>query len=939
MADSDQVDRPSSAEEAFALLIQLQESGERVDFETWVVRFPQFETELREFYAEWMRIKPQLEQALAGPAGPDSPQITDPDVATAAPFELPQPKPGTRIGDFLLVRPIAQGGMGQVWEAFQRSMARVVALKLIRSDRIDERALVLFEREARAGGRVNDPRIVTVYGTGESDGVRWIAEEYVAGEKTLAQVLARDRKGPARRSADFERWARFFADIAEAMHAVHEVGVVHRDLKPGNVLIARDGDPKITDFGLARVVDEASLFGPFSLAGTMHYMSPEQADGLSGVVDRRSDVFSLGVVLYEALARQRPFEGNSGPEILIQITRVDPPDPRSHAPEIPKELAWIALKALEKHPQRRYASMADFAADLRRFLAHEPIAAHQPGRMERATKWARRHPTTSVACSLIAVLAMVAWMFTSHAANQEAKVLKGQVSELVMRVLWRIENCDLEGAAEQTDALAKLLPGTSMGHRLMAVGYARFGRFIDAEAELDKAAKLETAHPLQVDSTQDQFCEALGCMARRDEAGRRKAEALLSAIVHEDPGFTHAWFPLYQVRKGLGDVEGAKQALTAHKNKLRVEEEDLIAVSNALLKELDEDYDQALAFLRPLESLPRERQTELRLARHLGRNYLLEYLAKGRTDAALLQSADVHLGQALEEFPSDAGSWSCLGLMNLLSCSSQDTKAQNEARMQSAVEHALKSQEHEPTSVMAAEVLVAAAMLRQNADFDASRPDKNLLAELEHRLDELDLLDSESEQGKIARSQLLYFRGAIALQNGDGALASEQFEKSIDLDQSQLRSHVILGSEIYLAADKENDREGYEAALAHFEEADRIWDRGVPGTWKRGVEVWEPRWRFAIDVWLFGAADRSEDQVLAKEARERALRWLDGGDSMYPEDQVNLAEFVGTAVHPELKDCTRAYGIIKDFRLEERYAGNAEFDKILEKIRTACSER
>jgi tetratricopeptide (TPR) repeat protein len=937
MVESNGDDRPGSAEEAFALLIKLQESGQAVDFETWVGSYPQFESELREFYAYWQKIKPELEEALAGPAGPDSPLISFGAGGVAAPVELPQPRPGARIGEFILVRQIAQGGMGQVWEALQRSLGRVVALKLIRSDRIDQHALSLFEREARAGGKVNDPRIVTVYGTGESDGVRWIAEEYVVGERTLAQTLARDRKAHAARHAgDFERLADFFADVAEAMHAVHQVGVIHRDLKPGNILITAEGRPKITDFGLARVVDEASLSGQFGIAGTVHYMSPEQAEGVPRAINRRSDVFSLGVVLYEALARRRPFEGASTPEILIQITRFDPPDPRTLAPEIPKDLAHIALKALEKEPQRRYATMGELAADLRHFLAHEPIRARPPGHIERATKWARRHPTTSVACSLIAVLALAAWGFTSHAADQGAKVRDGKMRELVTLALWRIENCDLEGAAEQAQALATLLPGTSLGHRLMSVGYWRLGRFQEAEDEMKQAAGLESAHPIQGDSKQDRFLVALGYVAQRDEAGRRQAEAILSALLQEDPGFTHAWFPLYQVRKGLGDFEGAMKALTAHRNNLRVGEEDLIAVVDALILELDGNYSQALAILRPLERLSRERQAELRLARHLGRNCLLAYLHGGRTDAGLLESAEVHLDQALAEFSSDSDSWSGLGLTNLLNCSAQASKAQNEALIQEAVEHARKAQEFEPTSSMAAEVLVAAAMLRLNADFDATRPDEVLLGDLEQRLDELDRLEPDSEQGRIARSQLLYFRGAIALQEGEGVLACELFEESISIDPNQLRSHVILGGEIYIAADETGDREGYAAARAHFEEADKVWERGIPGTGKRGVDVWEPRWRFAIDVWLFGAADRSEQPELARKAREQALDWLDARESMFPEDQLNLAEFVGTAVHPELKDCTRAYDILSEFGLESRYRGNAEAEKVLAKIRLAC---
>jgi hypothetical protein len=937
MADSDKVDRPSSAEEAFALLIQLQESGEGVDFETWVGRFPQFETELREFYAEWMRIKPQLEQALAGPAGPDSPQITDPDVAAAATFELPQPKPGTRIGDFLLVRLIAQGGMGQVWEAFQRSMARVVALKLIRSDRIDQRALILFEREARAGGRVNDPRIVTVYGTGESDGVRWIAEEYVAGEKTLAQVLARDRKGPARRGADFERWARFFADVAEAMHAVHEVGVVHRDVKPGNILIARDGDPKITDFGLARVVDEASLFGPFSLAGTMHYMSPEQADGLSGVVDRRSDVFSLGVVLYEALARQRPFEGNSGPEILIQITRVDPPDPRSHAPEIPKELAWIALKALEKQPQRRYASMADFAADLRRFLSNEPITAHQPGRMERVTKWARRHPTTSVACSLLALLAIAVWGFTSQAAGQSAEVLASKTDKLVAEALACTDNGDLDCALRKGAELLALAPTNPIGDLVQAIAHASFGHLVDAQSALERAKANEFEILEEAEDPQARYLTALYLIARPEVEGRRKAEEILTRLVAQHSDYTRVWFPLYMVRKYLGDSAGAADALSSFKQTLRLGDEGRILLVDGLRDEQLKRHRNAIqAFEQLCSKKPGKDLFDLRVHRHLGRNYLLAYLADDPQQPEDLDAAEKHLRLMLEEQPTDADALACLGLVDFVRIRSTRSADAEELR-ERAEEHANRALKLVPNQVMAAEVLVAAALQRANAGFYADRPDETQLSQLKRQTDLLRKLDSNSLQGKIASSQLLYFRAAIAADRGNELESAELAEQSIATYEYQLRGHMLLGGMIYIKSDQTRDSAGFQRALEHFEAAQRIWDsRRELQSWRGGD--WERRWCFAIDVWLFGAADRSGEPELAEAARDRALAWLDLSDEMDPEDQLNLAEFLATAGHSNLQDCERAHDIVELFALEAHFAGHPGAQESLQKVRKACPQ-
>jgi serine/threonine protein kinase len=928
MADSDKVDRPSSAEEAFAVLIQLQESGEGVDFETWVCGYPQFETELREFYAEWMRIKPQLEQALAGPAGPDSPQITDPDSGAAATLELPQPKPGTRIGDFLLVRLIAQGGMGQVWEAFQRSMGRVVALKLIRSDRIDERTLVLFEREARAGGRVNDPRIVTVYGTGESDGVRWIAEEYVTGEKTLAQVLARDRKGPARRAADFERWARFFADVAEAMHAVHEVGVVHRDLKPGNILIARDGNPKITDFGLARVIDEASLSGPLSLAGTVHYMSPEQADGFSGVVDRRSDVFSLGVVLYEALARQRPFEGSSGPEILIQITRVEPPDPRSLAPEIPKELAWIALKALEKQPQRRYASMADFAADLRRFLADEPITAHELGRMERATKWARRHPTTSVACSLIAVLALAVWGFTSHSSEQREQLIESQKRELINQINFCIDNGDVRGAEEKATALGELDPYDPMPELLRGNALASVGHVTAAQEVLQAArAKLQDHRFLK--AAEDPYRRALLLMASGDREEREKAEGILSDLVEADPKAYHAWFSLYQTRKFLRDNEGAARALDVFRNSLRLGDIDRIQWIDGLRSELRGNYGDAIqAFEALCASAEPSLLLEMRIHRHLGRNYLFAYQKSDRSSSEGLDAAEEHLSLMLQDLPDDSDALAGLGYVaflraDLLNPGDLGHGAAIELLCAQCDRFAKEALAHFPDHLMASEVLVGSALLRAGNHFEARSPNEAVLADLKQRVDGLERLDANSDPAKIGRSMLLYYRGAIAEARGQIGDAVALFEESIDTDETQLRSRIVLGGRLFI------DQKDYVNALSLFEEASQIWNDGPPNTW-------EPRWRFAIDVWLFGTADLAKAPKLAREARDRALAWYAADNQVYDEDLLNLAEFLATAEHRELADCELAWKIIDQHKLEQSLGGRPGAKETFDHIAKSC---
>jgi len=315
--------------------------------------------------------------------------------------------PGTVVGDFRLLALLGQGGMGQVWEADQLSLKRRVAVKFVRPERVTAHQLELFAREARAGGRLGHPGIVAVHGHGEAGGLAWIAMEFVGGGWTLKDFLdevARLGEVPAH----YDRHvARFVAELAEAMQTAHEAGVIHRDLKPQNVLVTADDRPKVTDFGLARIVDEAALSVSGDVAGTHFYMSPEQVLGRRMGLDHRTDVFSLGVVLYELLALRRPFLGDTSHQVTEQIVTKDPPELRTIRSKIPRDLAVIAAKALEKERDKRFQSMAELAADLRRHLAHEPIRAHEPSAYERVRKWLRRKPVESAAAAVVVTALVV----------------------------------------------------------------------------------------------------------------------------------------------------------------------------------------------------------------------------------------------------------------------------------------------------------------------------------------------------------------------------------------------------------------------------------------------------------------------------------------------------------------------------------------------------
>lgn len=336
---------------------------------------------------------------------------------------------GRRIGRFVLKRFIAHGGMGQVWEAEDEDLRRSVALKLMLPGRIDERSLELFAREARAGGRLAHPNIVTTLAFGMDDGLSWIAQELIAGSRTLKDFLDDLRRQEKVPRSYYTQVAGLMEDVARGLQAAHAAGVVHRDVKPQNILIAKDGTPKLTDFGLARVLDDPFLSQSGSFVGTVAYMSPEQIAAHRSGIDHRTDVFSLGIVLYELLALRRPFEGDTIHQIAQRITVDDPVEPWRVRSQCPRELSAIAGRALEKDPNRRYATMGEFADDLRRHLDDQPILASPPGVVARTIKWCRRNPAVSSA-GVVALIALVIVTVLSLANATNARLATQRAADV-----------------------------------------------------------------------------------------------------------------------------------------------------------------------------------------------------------------------------------------------------------------------------------------------------------------------------------------------------------------------------------------------------------------------------------------------------------------------------------------------------------------------------
>jgi tRNA A-37 threonylcarbamoyl transferase component Bud32 len=321
---------------------------------------------------------------------------------------VPQPAaPGDRGAvDFFppgyeILQELAQGGMGVVYKARQVRPSRLVAIKRIRAGvHARPNQLARFRTEAEALARVQHPHIVGIIEVGEHDGQPFLAMELVEGE-SLAQKLARSLL-PARQAAGL------IETLARAIHAAHDRGIVHRDLKPSNVLLSGAGAPKITDFGLAKCLDnDAGPTRTGEIMGTPSYLAPEQAAGKAREVGPATDVWALGTILYEAITGRPPFQGESTLDTLEQVRHRDPVPPSRLQPKVPRDLETICLKCLEKEPRQRYPNAQALADDLGRFQAGEPVRARPASLAERCLKWVKRRPAQAAVAAVSATALLV----------------------------------------------------------------------------------------------------------------------------------------------------------------------------------------------------------------------------------------------------------------------------------------------------------------------------------------------------------------------------------------------------------------------------------------------------------------------------------------------------------------------------------------------------
>jgi len=510
------------------------------------------------------------------------------DFGPSAPQEPPALSE-RRLGDYELEGEVGRGGMGVVYRARQSSLDRPVALKILPlAGLLDQRQIARFQKEARAAAQLHHPHIVPIYAVGCERGIHYYAMQFIEGQpldRVIAELrhqrrlpggrsgsrpsdfpttlTASDAAAPATETpaglsavestgsalgvsalagstaagralstvghaggrAFFRRVAELGVQVAEALEHAHQYGIVHRDVKPSNLLLDERGEVWVTDFGLARFQADAELTATGSVLGTLRYMSPEQASGQTALVDPRTDVYALGITLYELLTLEVPFGDADRARLLRRIADEEPRSPRRIDPAIPRDLETIVLKAIAKVREQRYTTARELADDLQRFLAGQPTHARPPALAERAGKWLRRHPAvvgSSVAMLTICVLALGA--STLLLMRERAKTTAAlERAELHYRQARRAVD---RFATQQAQQLAALPGAERLRQELLDDTLQYYQEFIAAAAH-DPALHVDLA---LTHFRIGQIAQQLGDAVKAEEAYQQSAQRLQELV-------------------------------------------------------------------------------------------------------------------------------------------------------------------------------------------------------------------------------------------------------------------------------------------------------------------------------------------------------------------------------------------------------------------------
>ncbi|XZE51525.1 protein kinase domain-containing protein [Planctomycetaceae bacterium SH139] len=435
MNPGDSIGDDDTLQGLIADFLDAENRGEQVDRAALLERHPEYADALVQFFSDHDRmasaanvepVSPDLVTLPLNPTAGDQPTMPLASATSDSGQQFKtspgavhqkQASVGDRVryfGDYELLSELARGGMGVVYKARQINLNRLVAVKMILAGQLaSEEDVSRFYMEAEAAANLDHPGIVPIYEIGQHEGQHFFAMGFIEGQSLQQRI--QDGPLPPREAAEL------LHRITQAIAYAHSQGVIHRDLKPANVLLDKQDNPKVTDFGLAKNLEsESGLTRTGSVMGTPSYMPPEQAGGDNEQVGPRSDVYSLGALLYCLVVGRPPFQAANPLDTLLQVMSVEPVSPRQLNPQIPKDLETICLKCLQKEPTRRYESAETLAADLGRFLRAEPIHARAISPSERTWRWCKRNPVVAALLATATILLVISLLALKVATQQSA---------------------------------------------------------------------------------------------------------------------------------------------------------------------------------------------------------------------------------------------------------------------------------------------------------------------------------------------------------------------------------------------------------------------------------------------------------------------------------------------------------------------------------------
>jgi non-specific serine/threonine protein kinase/serine/threonine-protein kinase len=635
LADSPEPGRPLLLRELLGLdLGYRRRAGETPDATEYLGRFPEHAAVIHEVFTETpvagscpedpsaaSQATPPERGSVVGQGRPsDSSRQTPLTEVTAAAGAWPV------VPGYEILGELGHGGMGVVYRARHLGLKRVVALKMIRAGaQAGAEELARFRAEARFQASVHHPHIVQIFEIGEAAGLPYFALEYVDGTSLDKRLAGRPQ--PARSAAQL------IETLARTIHHAHAKGLVHRDLKPGNILLASDATPKVGDFGLAkRLEGEAGRTQTGAVVGTPSYMAPEQAWGRVKAIGPAADIYALGGILYELLTGRPPFLGASAVDTVLQVRHQEPVPPRHWLANVPRDLETICLKCLRKEPGQRYSSAEALADDLRRFLEGKPVVARPVSLLVRAVRWARRRP--AVAALLLALALVVSgsvagltvlWLRAERNSTraQDAEADSQAAMNFLTKEILGVSQVEVKGAGvtlgQAVDAAAPKItevfadrPKAEAPVR-QAVGliYHRMGNYTQAEPHLRRAADLYREHlgaeHLDTLTAANHLALLLldcGKLAEAEPLFRRNLEAYRRIRGADDPETLPSANNLALVLHKLGRLDEAQslfeQTLEARRRILGPDHPDTLTTANNLAALLQNrgKWDEATALLR-----------------------------------------------------------------------------------------------------------------------------------------------------------------------------------------------------------------------------------------------------------------------------------------------------------------------------------------------------